>query len=113
MSRRRRESDGSPGGARGRGGPESGARGRGEPQSGETGRGRRAPGAPGAARKQAGAPGRRPARLPFPLQVGVLVAVFALVTVIAELAGAANLGVSLGIASIVFAIALMAMMLEG
>jgi hypothetical protein len=41
------------------------------------------------------------------------VAVFALVTLIAEVAGAANLGVSLGIASIFFAIALMAMMLEG
>jgi hypothetical protein len=59
------------------------------------------------------APDRRPARFPFGVQVAILVAVFAIVTLVAELAGAANLGVSLGIGSIFFAIALMAVMLEG
>ena len=39
-------------------------------------------------------------------QIGLLVAVVAIVTLIAELAGAANLGVSLGIAQIAFAITL-------
>jgi hypothetical protein len=38
--------------------------------------------------------------------VGILVGVFAVTTLIAELAGAANLGVSLGIATIPFSIAL-------
>ena len=39
-------------------------------------------------------------------QIGLLVAVVAIVTLIAELAGAANLGVSLGIAQVAFAITL-------
>lgn len=52
------------------------------------------------------APNRRPPAIPFLAQVGILVAVFAITTLIAELAGAANLGVSLGIASIAFSIAL-------
>ncbi len=52
------------------------------------------------------APNRRPPAIPFLAQVGILVAVFAVTTVIAELAGAANLGVSLGIATIPFSIAL-------
>jgi hypothetical protein len=38
--------------------------------------------------------------------VAILLAVFALVTLIAELAGAANLGVALGIAQIAFGVAL-------
>jgi hypothetical protein len=58
------------------------------------------------------APNRKPPRLPFPAQVAVLVAVFAVVTLIAELAGAANLGVSLGIGVIAFSIALVAMIVE-
>ena len=57
-----------------------------------------APGAP--------APNRRPPRLSFVAQVGVLVAVFAVVSLIADVAGAANLGVALGIGVIAFAIAL-------
>jgi hypothetical protein len=40
------------------------------------------------------------------------VAVFAVTTLIAELAGAANLGVSLGIAAIVFSIALVAVIVR-
>ena len=38
----------------------------------------------------------------FGAQVGLLAAVFAVTTVVAEIAGAANLGVSLGIAQIAF-----------
>ena len=52
------------------------------------------------------APNRRPPAIPFIAQAGILVAVFAVTTLIAELAGAANLGVSLGIAAIAFSIAL-------
>jgi hypothetical protein len=46
-------------------------------------------------------------------QIGLLVALAAVTTVIAERAGAANLGVSLGIAQIVFAIALTAIIYRG
>jgi hypothetical protein len=63
-----------------------------------------APGAP--------APNRKPPRLPFVAQVGVLVAVFAVVSLITDLAGAANLGVALGIGVIAFAIALVAMIVK-
>jgi hypothetical protein len=52
------------------------------------------------------APNRRPPAIPSLAQAGLLVAVFAITTLIAELAGAANLGVSLGIATIPFSIAL-------
>ena len=58
------------------------------------------------------APGRRPPRIPFVAQAGVLVAVFAVTTLIAELAGAANLGVSLGIGSITFSLALVAVIVK-
>lgn len=58
------------------------------------------------------APYRQPPRLSFVAQVGVLVAVFAIVSLIADLAGAANLGVALGIGSIAFAIALVAMIVK-
>ena len=58
------------------------------------------------------APNRLPPRLSFPAQVGVLVAVFALVSLIADLAGAANLGVALGIGVIAFAIALVVMIVK-
>lgn len=54
----------------------------------------------------AGAPGHEPPKLSFAAQVGILVAVFAVVSLIAELAGAANLGVAFGIGQIFFAIAL-------
>lgn len=63
-----------------------------------------APGAP--------APNRKAPRLPFAAQVGVLVAVFAVVSLIADLAGAANLGVALGIGVIAFSIALVVVIVE-
>jgi hypothetical protein len=86
--------------ARGRG-PAQGGGGRpGRPAQGGAGRSGSAwtPGAP--------APNRQPPRLSFVAQVGVLVAVFAVVSLIADVAGAANLGVALGIGVIAFAIAL-------
>ena len=43
----------------------------------------------------------------LPVQIGVLVAVIALVTLVALAAGAANLGVALGMGTIAFAIVLM------
>ena len=76
------------------------ARGGGAPQSGRGW----APGPP--------APNRRPPRLSFVAQVGVLVAVFAVVSLIADLAGAANLGVALGIGVIAFAISLVAVIVK-
>jgi uncharacterized membrane protein YdcZ (DUF606 family) len=44
-------------------------------------------------------------------QVGILAAVFAVTVLVAELAGAANLGVALGVGQIVFAVALMYLLL--
>jgi hypothetical protein len=93
VSRRRRES--------GRAPAQSGASRSGRPAQGGGGW---APGAP--------APNRRPPRLSFVAQVGVLVAVFAVVSAIANLAGAANLGVALGIGVIAFAIALVVVIVK-
>jgi uncharacterized membrane protein HdeD (DUF308 family) len=60
--------------------------------------------------------GREPAvRSPWRLlavQVGVLAAIFTITVAVAELAGAANLGVALGIGQLVFAIALMALLMR-
>jgi len=63
-----------------------------------------APGAP--------APNRKPPRLSLVAQVGLLVAVFAVVSLISDLAGAANLGVALGIGAIAFAIALVVVIVK-
>lgn len=52
-------------------------------------------------------PRRRPGGSSLLAQVALLVAVFAVVTLIAELAGAANLGVSMGVAQIAFALVLL------
>jgi hypothetical protein len=103
VSRRRRGSGRAPaqGGTGRSGGPAQGGAG----QSGGPSQGSGwAPGAP--------APNRRPPRLSFLAQVGVLVAVFAVVSLIADLAGAANLGVALGIGVIAFAIALVAVIVK-
>ena len=48
----------------------------------------------------------------FAVKVAILVAVFAATTVIAELAGAANLGTSLGIAQVVFTVVLVGLLLR-
>jgi hypothetical protein len=47
------------------------------------------------------------------VDVGVLIAVFAVTAAVAELAGAANLGVALGIGQVAFAIALVVVLLRG
>jgi hypothetical protein len=100
MSRRRDRGSGrAAGGARG-GRAGSGAAG-GGPRAGREAEPSRGAWAPGPV-----APYRRPPAIPFLGQVGILVGVFAVTTLIAELAGAANLGVSLGIATIPFSIAL-------
>lgn len=46
------------------------------------------------------------------LSVGIPLLAFAVVTAIAELAGAANLGTAMGIGQVAFAIALVAMLLR-
>jgi hypothetical protein len=48
----------------------------------------------------------------LPVQVALLAGVFAAVTVVAELAGAANLGTALGIGQIAFAAALVWLLLR-
>ena len=48
----------------------------------------------------------------LPLQVALLAGVFAAVTLVAELAGAANLGTALGIGQIAFAAALVWLLLK-
>jgi hypothetical protein len=49
---------------------------------------------------------------PLAVQIALLVAVFAAVVLLAELAGAANLGVSLGIGQIAFALAVVYLLLR-
>jgi hypothetical protein len=63
---------------------------------------------PGSAR-----PGRRPETGPSLLvQIAILAAVMAVVTLVAEVAGAANLGVALSIGSIAFTVVLMYFILK-
>lgn len=102
MSRRRRGAEQSRREAAGRaaGGRQADGRQADERQAGE----RQADEPPGSARP-APRPGF-PAR--FLTHAAILMAVFAIVSAIAELAGAANLGVALGIGTIAFAIALVA-----
>jgi hypothetical protein len=57
-------------------------------------------------------PGRAPYRIRPLWQVAILVGVFAVVTLIAELAGAASLGVALGIGQIAFGIALVVVLVR-
>ena len=69
----------------------------------ETAQGGRAPGAP--ARRVASDWG-------LGVQLAFLVAVFAVVVLVAELAGAANLGVALGVGQIAFAIAVIYLLIR-
>jgi hypothetical protein len=69
---------------------------------------RGARGEPNDGREHAGA---RRAGPGFLAQVAILAAVFAVVSALAELLGAANLGTALGIGQIAFAIALVAVLL--
>jgi hypothetical protein len=103
VSRRRKSPSGRPERA------EAGGRRPAESERGAAARGAAARG--GEPRPQT-APGRRPPRISFLAQVGILVAVFAIVSLIAELAGAANLGVALGIGQVCFAIVLLALIVK-
>jgi hypothetical protein len=110
MSRRRRRPAERAGGEPAeRAGSEPAARGR-EPTAG-----RRAS-VPGGREHPAGTPDRPPGRaeprISFLAQVGILLAVFAIVSLVADLAGAANLGVALGIGQIAFAIALVVVIVK-
>jgi hypothetical protein len=60
---------------------------------------------------QDGAPGRPPNKISFGAQVALLVAVFAAGVGLAELFGAANLGIAFGIGQILFAIVLVFLLL--
>jgi hypothetical protein len=118
-------------GAGGEAGPPGGRAGAGRPSGGEAG--------PPGGRAGAGGPTRgpsregRPADRPRPaagatsgraashrvasgwglgVQLAFLVAVFAVVVLVAELAGAANLGVALGVGQIAFAIAVIYLLLR-
>jgi hypothetical protein len=62
-------------------------------------------------RAEGGAPGRPPSKISFAAQVALLVAVFAAGVGLAELFGAANLGVAFGIGQILFAIVLVVLLL--
>jgi hypothetical protein len=66
---------------------------------------RPAPSAPPAARSSSGISS-------LPVQAAILVAVLAVVTLIAEVAGAANLGVAISIGSIAFTFVLMYLVLR-
>ena len=48
----------------------------------------------------------------LPLKVAILAGVFAVTTLLAELAGAANLGTSMGIAQVAFTAVLIALLLK-
>ena len=67
-------------------------------------RGEKRPARPAAAEPQPTPPPRR-SRMSLGAQLGILVAVFAVAVLIAELAGAANLGVAFGVGQIAFALA--------
>jgi hypothetical protein len=79
----------------------------------ETRRAREAPDAAGGGRHAEGARTRSAASdWSLVVQLAFLVAVFAVVVLIAELAGAANLGVALGVGQIAFAIAVIYLLLR-
>ncbi len=59
--------------------------------------------------EEAAAPERRRSRLGLLARVAILAGVFAVVSALAELLGAANLGTAFGIGQIAFAIALVAL----
>jgi hypothetical protein len=76
-------------------------------------RSRRAPGAPPAPPPVAeDRPGRPPQKLSLAAMIGILVATFAVTVGLAELFGAANLGVAFGIGQITFAIVLVILLVR-
>jgi hypothetical protein len=65
-----------------------------------------------AAAGEGGAGVRQGGGMGLPAQLGLLTAVFAVSVGIAELAGAANLGVSFGIGQVVFAVVLLVLLIR-
>lgn len=63
-------------------------------------------------RPAAAAAGRATSDWSLAVQIALLAAVFAVVVLVAELAGAANLGVALGVGQIAFAIAVIYLLLR-
>jgi hypothetical protein len=106
--KRRAEEEGAAAAAAGR---EAGDR-RGEPRGArrEAGGARREAGGARRERRAAGRPASA-SRWGLRVQIAFLVAVFAVVVLVAELAGAANLGVALGIGQIAFAIGVVYLLL--
>jgi hypothetical protein len=115
VSRRRRRASGAPRGSDAReqgGAPEQGGA-RHQGGARQQGGARRQGGVPASGSPSQGpAPGRPPNKISFAGQVALLVAVFAATVGLAELFGAANLGVAFGIGQIVFAIVLVALLLR-
>lgn len=72
-----------------------------------------AAGAPRPAARSASDDGQAPRGPSLLVQIAILAGIFVVTTLIAELAGAANLGVAIGVGQIVFALALVAMLLRG
>jgi hypothetical protein len=71
-------------------------------------------GRPDAAERSAEEPSGAPAgRLNLAAEVAILAAVFVVTALVAELAGAANLGVAIGVGQIAFVLALVALLLRG
>lgn len=86
--------------------PESAAS---QPAGGASGGG----GEPGGSQAAAGRPDRgRAAGMGLPAQLALLTAVFAIAVGVAELAGAANLGVSFGIGQVVFTAVLLVLLIR-
>jgi hypothetical protein len=69
-------------------------------------------GRPGEGRQAGGLASRAASGWGLGVQLAFLVAVFAVVVIVAELAGAANLGVALGVGQIAFAIAVIYLLLR-
>jgi hypothetical protein len=113
VSRRKRPPAGAPAPSAGEPRAQRGAASGGGPARG----GGPASGPPGARGGAAGGPPRArggpDAGRRIAVDVALLVAVFAVTAAIAELAGAANLGVALGVGQVAFAIALVALLIRG
>ena len=121
MSRRKRRPGPTPGATGGEAPERSG---RGAADAGAAGQAARgaAPGRPAARGAAPGRPAARSAGAPdrasgtgrrLAIDVAILAAVFAVTAGIAGLAGAANLGVALGVGQVAFAIALVLVLLRG
>jgi hypothetical protein len=83
------------------------------PSGAPAARGAEPAGGAASARAASDAPGGAPPGRRIALDIAILSAVFAAAAGIAGLAGAANLGVALGVGQVVFAIAVVVLLLRG